>query len=38
VQRRILKTDLLGRDKSHGQRQGEEQDLIKFLEKFLSDN
>jgi hypothetical protein len=36
VQERIRKTEQLGRDRSHGQRQGAEQDLIEAIVKYLS--
>ena len=36
VQQRIKVTSKMGRDKAHGQRQGAEQDLIKSIEKYLS--
>ena len=38
VQKRIKVTSKLGRDRSHGQRQGAEQDLIKSIEKYLGNN
>jgi RHS repeat-associated protein len=37
VQKRIDVTSKIGRDRAHGQRQGAEQDLIKSLEKYLSE-
>ncbi len=37
VQRRIKVTSRMGRDRGHGQRQEEEQDLIKAIEKYLKD-
>jgi RHS repeat-associated protein len=36
VKKRIKVTSKMGRDRTHGQRQGAEQDLIKSLEKYLS--
>ena len=36
VKRRIKVTSRMGRDRAHGQRQGAEQDLIKSIEKYLS--
>ncbi|MEM7371945.1 MAG: DUF6443 domain-containing protein [Bacteroidota bacterium] len=36
VQQRIKVTSRLGRHRSHGQRQGAEQDLIKTIEKYLN--
>ena len=38
VKERIRKTDELGRDRAHGQRQAEEQQLIKSIDKFLEDH
>ena len=38
VQERISKSDELGRDKAHGQRQGAEQGLIKSIDKRLKDH
>ena len=35
VQKRIEVASRMGRDKAHGQRQGAEQELLKFLEKYL---
>jgi hypothetical protein len=37
VQQRIKVTSQLGRDRSHGQRQGAEQDLIQAIEKYLKE-
>lgn len=36
AQQRIKATSRLGRDLTHGERQGAEQNLIKYLEKYLN--